>query len=336
MDEGDLRLVLRDFIASHLPGADNILITGLTRLGGGASTENWSFDAAWFEGGTPVAQQLILRRAPDHEVVVTTRAQEFRILQAVNKTPIPAPRAFWMDGDGTFFQRPAMVLERCGGYADRKMLNGTLARETRLGLASEMVDILVALHNLDASALDLPREEGYSAPGQLAILGEEMRRNEIEPMLELRLAEWWLRDNLPPPPRRQVLVHGDFRPGNMLVQDGRISAVLDWELAHRGDPMEDLGWYLAPNYRAEHFIEQAWTPEDFIRHYEAISGIAVDRAALRFWRIFAVYKLCLIALATITAFRRGDRNRIAVAPEHLVVTLMEGIAGEPDWTEGTR
>jgi aminoglycoside phosphotransferase (APT) family kinase protein len=72
--------------------------------------------------------------------------------------------------------------------------------------------------------------------------------------------------------------------------------VLDWELAHRGDPAEDLGWYMSSWYRHEHFIQGAWSPEQFMARYEQGTG-TLDRAAVRFWGVFTIYN-CVMRIGT--------------------------------------
>jgi aminoglycoside phosphotransferase (APT) family kinase protein len=331
-----LRLGLLGLIGHDKPEASDLAIDGIARAGAGNSTENWFFDARWREDGRSVHARLILRRAPENEIVVTTRADEFALLQALEGTAARAPRAYWIDADGRWLERPAMVLERRPGRADRGLLtvkNSLGLNETaRLALARQMADALAALHAIDVAALRLPqglaRGGGNPAARELDLQEEDCRRQEIEPCVELRLAGWWLRDNAPAPPARRVLVHGDFRPANLLVEDGRVSTILDWELAHVGDPCEDLGWHLAPYYRGEHLIEGLWTAEDFLRRYENAAGVAVDRAAVRFWAVFAHYKLAGIALAMINAFRNGDPSRVAVPPRNLLALVMRAVAGE--------
>jgi aminoglycoside phosphotransferase (APT) family kinase protein len=331
-----LRVGLLGLIGFHKPEAADLTIEGIARAGAGNSTENWFFDARWREECRPIHERLILRRAPENEIVVTARADEFALLQALDGTDAHAPRAYWIDADGQWLGRPAMVLERRSGRADRGLLtakNGLgLDGNARVDLARQMADALAALHAIDVSALRLPRRlirgEANPATRELDLQEEDCRRQEIEPSVELRLAAWWLRDNVPPPPARRVLVHGDFRPANLLVEGGRITTILDWELAHVGDPAEDLGWHLASYYRGEHLIEGLWTAEDFLRRYESVAGVGVDRAAVRFWAQFAHYKLAGIALATISAFRKGDASRVAVPPRNLLTLLLGGVADE--------
>ena len=91
-------------------------------------------------------------------------------------------------------------------------------------------------------------------------------------------------------------MHGDYRPANILVVDGQLSAVLDWEFAHVGDPAEDLGWYLTSHYTHEHLIEGNWSADDFIAVYVQALGAKVDRQAIRFWAVFRLYKLASLRL----------------------------------------
>lgn len=324
-------------IERALPEATGICISGLSLLGGGSSTENWRFDAQWQERGNVVARSLILRRAPASEVVDAPREAEFRLLQALAGQGVCAPEAWWLDRDGSLLGRTAMVLTRCPGRADRGMLSAGnalgLDAGTRLGLAWQMADVLADIHRLDAERLQL------HARGRLAVVGNAADAltaccsglvPQAEAAPEMRLAAWWLRDHLPAPPGRLALVHGDFRPANMLIDGNHISAVLDWELAHLGDPAADLGWYVAGYYRGEHFMPDLWSPEGFLARYEARIGHAVDRTAIRFWAVFAVFKLAAIAYATNAAFLEGDDTRLSLFQHRLIGALMRAVAGVDD------
>ncbi len=325
---------LEKLIAHENPAATGISVDDVRRAGGGNSAENWFFEAHWSEQGTPVRHRLVLRRMPENEIVLTTREDEFFLLKALGDTGLPIPPAWWLDREGRFIERPGMVLGRCAGREDRFVLGernrAKLAHEQRVALARDFADLLASVHNLDIATLDLPagmrRGDGNPAAIELAKQERECRAQECQPCLELRLAAWWLRDHLPPPPERRVLLHGDFRPGNILTEEGRVTALLDWELAHVGDPAEDLGWYLAPYYRDQHFIEGHWTPEDFIARYEAVRGMRLDRAALQFWTVFAHYKLCGIASSLIRAFLDGDADRTTDRPHGLIHPLLAMIA----------
>ena len=339
MDEARLLSVqLAQLLAREVAGAHDIRIEKLQRAGAGSSTENWLFDAYWSAQGEFHHEALVLRRAPASEVVVATRASEFALLRALDKRGVPAPRAWWMDFDGSLLERPAMVLQQCPGRADRHLLNARnglgLSEDSRVALAMEMADTLCAIHQIPAEALRAGLEPAHAA-GVSALQAVEnceagFLRVEVEPSPEMRLAARWLRDHLPAAPQREVLVHGDFRPANMLVEGTHLSAVLDWELTHFGDPAQDLGWYLAPVYRAEHFIPGRWSPEDFLARYEARTGAAGDRRAVHFWSVFALFQLAGIAFATAHGFVHGDATRLMVFPRRLLAQLMRAISASED------
>lgn len=136
----------------------------------------------------------------------------------------------------------------------------------------------------------------------------------------------WLRANLPANDR-VTLVHGDLRPGNTLVENGEVSAVLDWELAHIGDPLEDLGWWTVPTtYEREHFIAGVWEHSEFLEDYERLAGVKVDRDALQFYRALSVWKLETIIQTGIRAFVEGRTDRPA-APTTMMTALLAEMTG---------
>jgi hypothetical protein len=118
----------------------------------------------------------------------------------------------------------------------------------------------------------------------------------------------WLRRNKPRAPR-VTLVHGDYRLGNFLERDGRISAILDWELVHLGDPIEDLGWAFLPQYRGgTRMVCQLADEDAFLARYQDKAGYQVDRDALRFYIVFSLLKLALTHMAAARCFEDGLFN----------------------------
>ena len=101
---------LQGFIESQLPGAADVQISGLRRLTGGLSRENWVFDAAWNEGGRRCEHALIMRRDPEGSVLETDRRIEFEVLRALEDSPVPTPRVFWLDAGGEWLERPSLVM----------------------------------------------------------------------------------------------------------------------------------------------------------------------------------------------------------------------------------
>jgi len=306
---------LRRFLHAQLPRATDLHITNLHRVPTGLSRENWPFDARWREDGDTVELALIMRRDPVGSVLETDRLQEFAVLTALEGSAVPAPRAHWVDAEGAWVGRPFIVMERLRGECDYFVLTGgrlQLAEAARARLARRFCEILAAIHRFDWRAAGLDRVLPGADGGAAAALDEWERyldRQELEPQPELRLIASWLRRRLP---ERQatVLVHGDFKPGNALIENGDVTAMLDWELAHLGDPLEDIGWVTNPVRAAEHLIPGVWERADLYRAYEELTGFQVDEAAVQFWRVFANFKLATIALTGVRNFCEGRSDRV--------------------------
>ncbi len=324
--ECSIQNALVDFLQVH-SGHRSVSISGLRQAYAGASTENWMFDATFGDAAGGRRLPLILRRAPESDIVLVERESEFMMLRSLDRVGIPAPKAYWIDRDGRWFGRLAMVLERCPGTAARGVLaDAAVDIGDRRGIAEQMADILAALHTADPQTLDLP--SGLAHPRLATDLLDHyaVSVDRQSPLaIEIKIAASWLRDNLPPRPLRTALVHGDFRPANMLVDEARISAVLDWEFAHVGDPMEDIGWYLCDFYRKEHLIAGAWSVDDFLGRYERASGAEVDRKAARWWAVFAIFKLTWIVLSAVSAFRSGDTGRLVRNGDDYVGAMLRAV-----------
>jgi aminoglycoside phosphotransferase (APT) family kinase protein len=313
---GSLQGRLAEFIGARVNGG-TAEVSRPHRVGGGSSRENWPFDAVWEDGGGQHTHALLLRRDPEDSVVSSDRNVEFNLLRVLETTPVPTPKALWIDGTGEHFDRPSMILERCPGSAVRSVLRDkdplALGLPGRLGLAQELCQLLATVHRVDVDGTGLSRivqpPLGNPAEDELRSWLAELDRQETAPEPQLRMVSTWLGDNLPEPPKRHALVHGDFRPANVLLHQGRIEALLDWELARLGDPLDDLGWYTTPLYRSEHFIPGVWEPADFLALYEQLTGCAVDRAALKFWQVMAMFRLAVIALTSVRSQLDGTSDR---------------------------
>ena len=320
-------------------GVDDVLVTGIRRLGGGSSRENWSFEVSSAAAGIS-ARPLLLRRDPPASVAETDRVAEVGVLSALVTSPVPSPRILASDLDGIHLARPSVIMERAPGLADRSVLRRrdplALGAAGRVALAERLCELLAEVHRLDPASGGLTELLGPPPPDpaahEVARWTAEIARTRTEPLPELAYVGLWLRERLPPPPARAALVHGDFRPANVLVAGGQPGTLLDWEFAHLGDPAEDVGWYTAPIYRNEHFGEEAtWTPDAFLRRYRERLGPdadeAIDPARVRFWQVLALYKLSAIAVAGVHSFLHGGSDRAAEPPDRVlrlaVVATME-------------
>lgn len=325
--DADLARRLRDFVAAASPGSA-VAVTGLRRSSLGLSRENWSFDLVESGGGAEMVRPLILRRDPAHSILDTDRELELAILQALEPTDVPAPRVVWDDLTGAAFGRPALIMIREPGACDYLALNRDQPVERRLAVAHQLWDILVELHALPVDDLGLAKTLPDPGPGtgaaEAALRHWEavIRREQLEPFPELELALAWLRGSMPEA-ERTVLVHGDFKPGNALLQDGRVVALLDWETAHLGDPVEDVAWALQPLRRREQQIPGRWEAADARAYYEQRTGTAVPEASFRWWTVLACLKASAIALTGLRAHATGRSERSFPVPTAYFRAMLE-------------
>jgi aminoglycoside phosphotransferase (APT) family kinase protein len=305
---------LSAFLRNQMSAATDLAIRGLQRRPGGASRESWAFDVVWRENGTELRRSCILRRDPTGSVMEghqTNRSFEFRILKALESTSVPAPKAYWLDDAGKWLERPALIMERVSGQPTPV---GTFpageSEELRAKIGAQFVPILAELHRTDWRALGLDflgasRVGVESAARQVDLWEMAYRKDrlEVHPILDETFG--WLRRNLPATDRI-VLVHGDYRSGNYLYDEtGRITAMLDWETAHLGDPMEDLGWASMKFWNGGGLAVGLMPRAELLRRYEKESGKPVDEKRVFFYEVLGNAKMATIALTGTRAFCQG-------------------------------
>ncbi len=309
---GDLRVQLLEFMRDQLHDEAGVMIEKDPEpVGGGSSQANYAFTASWFNGTKRIKRQMILRQEPASGVVKSDMAIESIVLSAMRGGEIPVPLLQWTDLTPTWFDRRTLIFERSRGEADRAALRDKdpfkLGVEGRVDLARAMAGLLAELHALDPAEASLDLVLPYPDDAVMTVVNHwdyVIDRESLDPENKLRAARDWLQVNMQPAPGYLSLVHGDFRPANILVDDGRISALLDWEMAHLGDCAEDVGWYTCSIYRTEHFPE-GWSVEDFLVRYVERGGPEFEPERLRFWQVFAVLKLAIIALRAVRNVELG-------------------------------
>lgn len=211
-------------------------------------------------------------------------AREAAILRAVEPTNIRAPRLL-----ATSAELRAHLFEFAEG--EDRFIRLTDPEDAFTVVADYLHD-LALLHKLDASSLELPGfgelqpVADYLIKGINTMKRQHMAGGMADPFIIYGLR--WLERNIPDYDGPTVVVHGDAGPGNFLFQDNRVTAVLDWELAHYGDPMEDFAWM---SIRA---IIQAWVPfPRMLATYEKLSGIPVNLDRIRFYRVYTLLAMII-------------------------------------------
>lgn len=281
--------------------------TDLIRLTGGASQELWAFMA----GPAAAPRAYVLRRAPEGDLArmfdTVGLENEAAVIRAVADQGVPvAPVAYVLtpgDGLGSGF-----IADRIGGEAlGRRIVDSPAFAAVRPRLAADCGRILAGIHAVPCDTLPkLPVRDPSQSIDQLETQLRAL--DDAQPIFEAALV--WLRARCPAPtPPR--LVHGDFRTGNYLLEHDGISAVLDWEGCHLGDPMEDLGWLCMPIWRFGHLdrpVGGFGQRKDLFESYADASCRSVDLDRVRFWEVRGILRWGLTCLAMAAAFNRGDRS----------------------------
>ncbi|MDB5484254.1 MAG: phosphotransferase family protein [Tardiphaga sp.] len=286
------------------------------RLSGGASQETWSFDIAHPDG----ERGAILRRAPQGYGAAPGRAAglnaEADLMRLAFDAGVPSPRVLYVlreaDDLGTGF-----IMDRVAGETiPRKILRDQEFAAARPLLARQVGRVLAGIHDLPMAAL--PALRSMTAAKEIAEMTRDYRAmNWPRPVFDLALR--WLGDHDPGPSAEVTLVHGDFRHGNLIIGADGIRAVLDWELAHLGDPMEDLGWICVNSWRfggIDKPVGGFGTREDMFAGYEAATTRRVDPDRVMFWEVMGTLRWGLMCCGMMQRFRQG--------PDHSMERAMIG------------
>jgi aminoglycoside phosphotransferase (APT) family kinase protein len=320
--------LLREFISTQTDGPAPEIVS-LERASLGRSRENWLFDARWDRGeGAP--EPLIVRRDPEGGLVDTDRAAEFRLLRALEGSDLPTPAVRWLDPEGEALGRPSLIMERRAGESDYYVVNGERPESERLELARRFCDLLAAVHGVPWRELGLGEILGDPGPDAAKVELDRfvtvLRKDELRRYEEIEAGIAWLKANAPASPGT-VLVHADFKPGNLLMVGDEVTALLDWELAHLGDPLEDLGWVTQPLRTREHLIAGVWESADLVARYEEKSGIAVAPEALRWWQLFATFRTAVMQVSGLRAYVDGRGEKAFRPTERVLGSIVDQIGG---------
>ncbi len=288
-------------------GVEVATVADIVQLSGGASRNTYSFVAVDDSGSRRrIVLQAQRQGGIDRDLGVVEQAG---ILKAAIDAgaPVPEPVASGDGADG--LGTPWLVTDHVEGESiARRILRDDRYREARSRLTAQCATALAAIHRIDATGLDL---EPSADP-----LTEWQERMDMfgHPHPAFELAFRWLADRRPPP-RPAGFVHGDFRLGNLLVDETGLRAVLDWELAHAGDPIEDLGWLCTPAWRfgSPHPVAGVGDNDELLDAYEAASGVRVEPAHLEWWVVFGALRWGIICIVQAETHRSGVHRSVELA-----------------------
>ena len=323
MTRTDLTLRLEAVVARHIgaPGT----VSALVPVTGGATKHTYSFYAQVGDVRLPFILQLSTASA-DKAATFTPRLtarQDAALMKAAIGRGVPAPRvcALLEPGDGL---GDGYITARIPGEAlGKKIVHDPAFEKARQALTVQFGRSLAGIHGIDPARH--PQLMAFGAAAQIeGFAGIVEHYGVRSPVLAYALA--WSREHAPASGPVTV-VHGDFRMGNVMVDQDGLAGVLDWESAHTGDPMQDLGYLCVNTWRFGSALPVAGvgTREQLFSAYEAAGGCPVNANAVRFWEAWGSIKWA------IGAMRKGLRYRDKLGPPTLEQCVIGRRMEEPLW-----
>lgn len=321
---------IREYVASRLRraheltldnlGLENLALENVQRISVGWSHETWLFDAVWRDRRLG----LCLRRDPGNALLrhLSSLDVQFRVLQCLEATALPTPKAYWFEGDPSILGAPFLVMEKVAGVCPspwgRDGRAFYQAAAERGVLPASFTATLATLHTLDWRAHGLeflgePPPGNAFAKNEIAKWRSLIALSEGPPEPILTDLIGWLEANAPVT-RRVCLVHGAYRTGNLLIHDDEVSAVLDWELEALGDPMYDVAYVLSDlNREGTPLLSNLVDRDTFMRDYEAATGFTIDENVCRYYDLLYAMRSAAFWISASGLYASGRSNDIRLA-----------------------
>lgn len=309
---------LTAYLARRMPDWRDIGVANLHRLPMGASRETFRFDLTYTDGDGAHTDQVILRRDPPASNVDSDRQHEYNAYKAVYGRGIPVPRMILLEEDPAFFDGAISLAEDVRGYHNSEyQVQQPEWRDCLPRLAEGMWTAMGRLAALPVEEMDVafmkPATREGTAMQELDYWEASLDSSSLGAEPITRAAIRWMRRNPPPPAQKLAMVHGDFRAGNFLYDDnGELVSVLDWEMAHLGDPLEDLAWSMSRvlSFGKNDHRSGLAPKADAMRIWQAASGLEIDPEALRWWELMMCIKGQAIWNAGAAAWNKSDDPQV--------------------------
>lgn len=272
-------------------------IKSISQLNGGASMYTWEITASFKGGFLEGTSRLILRSQSDTPLLPSIGIDcEFQLLKFLKSKKFKVPKPIYMDRSGLLTGNPAFMMQKTIGSSKFIGTDSKLNILDRKQLTRDIGHQLGKLHKLKIPSNQLRL---FKKAREQSVIDRLYTQLDLLPY-SLPVIEWalrWLEKNRPVK-RSQSLCHGDFRNGNLLIHRKRLTGIIDWEFAHIGNPLEDIGWFCARCWRFGNDMEEAGGIghlSDFMESYETLNPRKVNWVELPYWNIVATVKWALIA-----------------------------------------
>ena len=272
----------------------NLRCKAIKRIFGGASRETYKVELK--DQKVKKSFKVIYRRSQKSSLIETDQETEFLAYLAFQNTPIPVPQLLILEKSSKPLGAPFLVMEEVKGEASSPF-DRMFYKPYQKTLGKQFWSILGRIASFDYGEEELikvlkkPTEEQVwklELDYWVGVIREDSLGK--EPILEAAIRELY---RSPPQPAQQIsLVHGDYRNGNFLIKKDKITAILDWEMVHLGDPLEDLGWALSPIWCWEENSKPAYliSRKAGLDIWKKESGLKIDNTALTWWELFSCVK----------------------------------------------
>jgi aminoglycoside phosphotransferase (APT) family kinase protein len=322
-----MRETLQDFLAREWADVTTVEIQELAPIPGGYSRETYRFDAVVHRGGGPERLPLILRKDPPPaaEILSTSRQSEHELLcRVAEHTNIPVPKSYCVANDHSLFGQRAMVIERAtGSNLVSHLFNGGPASDQAEAVATHLCELIAELHLTDPKKLnptgshDDPRGVGIDPSSWDSYMDTTLKYylSKVDEFAYSPMPVFYdgflsLRRERPRP-LPVVLVHGDFNPANFLYENGRVTALIDWENSHMGDPREDLGWMtVMDNLSATNIMGSVTKEGGFIPYYNKLTGFNVTPEEVAYFMKFSAANIGVPVLSSVKRRLDGEHQEI--------------------------
>jgi aminoglycoside phosphotransferase (APT) family kinase protein len=310
--------------------AQAVQITAMQKLSGGAIQENWAVDATIDGGSLAGPIRLVVRTdAPSGVAVSLGRPEEFALFRAAFEAGVTVPEPLWLDAEGTVTGTPLFVMRRVDGIAaGHKVVKDDALGGGREALAEALGRELARIHTLRPDTAQglgfLPPPVANPALAWVAEFRAYLDHHpDSHPVIEWGLR--WLECNAPDPLPTAVLLHNDFRVGNVMIGPDGVTGVLDWEFAAWGDARADFGWFCAPCWRFGARQRPAGgigSKQALLLGYRDGGGLAFADQDIGYWEVMATVRWAIIALQQADRCVRGGETSLELAlTAHLLPDL---------------
>lgn len=341
MPQQDLIQSLLNYLQTQMPYAKNLTITDFSQPSDGWIDEAFLFVLNWEEKGVRFQHGLAVRKLKKGGLMSeeSDLRKHYKVLEAVGRgSRLPVAKVHWYEEDERILGSPFFVMDKLPGRSYTPWSNEGIEFLRKAHddgeIPKQFVQYLAELHQMDYKKLGLtkylhdPGEGSDFIDYKLAEIERLCEKYQPAPDPILTDALLWLKKHRPQA-QKLVLIHGDYRTGNMLYEDKKITGILDWEAAEIGDPMMDVAYVCAKANRMDspllcYLLGREW----FLSMYSQLTGFTIDEKVLHYYEVFHQVRFMLLSLAAHYAFTKSGNNDLRMARQGYRIPLMRNLLAE--------